>query len=162
MVRVTADLKSGYDSIEAIDGMLASLLPQLNYDEDSRHWISVCVREAAVNANKHGNREDPSKRLTLELYTEGNTLHIYIGDEGTEEFRPEDHFELKKDLLRGDGRGIFFMKQFTDEPPAVEYILKDGSISSTYRPGEIRGKRIRLVKNLPAELFLPDKSDLGQ
>lgn len=148
MQTIKMDLPSDYTHVELIDVVLVKLLDILGYDEDKRHWMSAAVREAAVNAHKHGNKEDGSKRITFEAeYASDGRITVYVGDEGTEELKVADHFGLKDDLLLSGGRGIFFMSQFTSEPPAVEYLLRDGSQTPHYTAdGSVAGKRLKLVK----------------
>ena len=38
-------------------------------DEDAQHWVGVAVRESVINAIKHGNRSDTSKRVFVEFAT---------------------------------------------------------------------------------------------
>ena len=38
-----------------------------NLDDDSMHWVSVAVRESVINAIKHGNDEDETKRVIVEF-----------------------------------------------------------------------------------------------
>ena len=35
----------------------------LGFEEDAAHYMSVAVRESVVNAIKHGNQHDESKRV---------------------------------------------------------------------------------------------------
>ena len=36
-------------------------------DEDAMHWVGVAVRESVINAIKHGNADDETKRVVVEF-----------------------------------------------------------------------------------------------
>ena len=89
-------------------------------DEDATHWVGVAVRESVINAMKHGNAEDHTKRVTLELRLEPRAepvrLVVRVLDEGPG-FDPDAVADplAPENLLRSSGRGIFFMRSFMDD-----------------------------------------------
>lgn len=89
-------------------------------DDDSMHWISVAVRESVINAIKHGNKEDQTKRVVVEFrfepLDEPSQLVVTVVDEG-EGFEPEEVADplAPENLLKSNGRGIFFMRNFMDD-----------------------------------------------
>jgi serine/threonine-protein kinase RsbW len=89
-------------------------------DEDSQHWVGVSIRECVINAIKHGNRNDASKRVWVEFATAVDNgrseLTIRVRDEG-EGFDPEEVADplAPENLLKGSGRGIFLIRSFMDE-----------------------------------------------
>ena len=94
-------------------------MQRLDFDEDSRYWIGIAVREALANAIKHGNRQDPSKQVEIDLTVEAEELVVCIRDQGSG-FDPErvpDPLD-PDNLLKPDGRGIFYMERFMDR---IEY-----------------------------------------
>ena len=107
-------------------------------DEDQLHWVSVAVRESVVNAIKHGNKNDPKKRVIIEFSpvpaNAGDELVIRIEDQG-EGFVPEEVADplAPENILKSSGRGIFLIRNFMDET-----VLKKV-------PG---GMEIRMVKKL--------------
>lgn len=110
---------SRFENIELVKVVLDDCLRQLELDEDAMHWIELAVREAVANAIKHGNRQDPEKRVDVDLAIEGDAVVIRIEDQGTgfdpsavhDPLAPENRFKR-------DGRGIFYMKKFMD---SIEY-----------------------------------------
>jgi serine/threonine-protein kinase RsbW len=107
---------SRFENIELVQLILKGSLDRLGLDEDNRHWIDVAVREAVANAIKHGNRQDPAKQVVVDLALEGDTVVIRVEDEGIG-FDPA-HLEdplAPENLLKPNGRGIFYMKSFMDE-----------------------------------------------
>ena len=93
-------------------------------DEDARHWVGVAVRESVINAIKHGNRGDEGKRVAIAFAVEAGTLEVSIRDEGGG-FDPEavPNPTAVENLLKVDGRGIFFMRSFMDD---VSYAFPPG------------------------------------
>ncbi len=152
---VRMEVPSDHAYVDLIDAVFGKVMQLAGHDEDSRYWMSIAIREAADNAHKHGNKGDNSKRITFEAeYTGEGRVTAYVGDEGSEKMDVGTHLSLKDDLLRTNGRGIFFMGQFASEPPCVEYILKDGSTTPVYPAnGAVTGKRIKLVKYRPQEVI---------
>jgi serine/threonine-protein kinase RsbW len=115
---------SRFENIELVQLILRGSLERLGLDEDNRHWIDVAVREAVANAIKHGNRQDPGKQVQVDLAMEGDSLVIRVQDEGVG-FDPS-HLEdplAPENLLKPNGRGIFYMKSFMDQ---IEYCAGPG------------------------------------
>jgi serine/threonine-protein kinase RsbW len=94
-----------------------------------------------INAIKHGNREQPAKRVTIEFaFTPVNDpteLEVKVTDEG-EGFEPQEVADplAPENILKSSGRGIFFMRSFMDD---VE--LKRAPAG---------GMEVRMVKKLAA------------
>src|ERR1041385_9175163 len=89
----------------------------IGLDEDSSHWVSVAIRESVINAIKHGNRNDSSKHVFVDLETPNDQceLTIHVRDEG-EGFDPEGVADplAPENLLKSSGRGIFLNRNFMD------------------------------------------------
>jgi serine/threonine-protein kinase RsbW len=107
---------SRFENIELVQSVLRDSLQQLGLDEDAQHWVDIAVREAVANAIKHGNSQDPGKQVQIDLAIEEGALVIRVQDEG-EGFDPGGvHDPLApENLLRPNGRGIFYMKSFMDD-----------------------------------------------
>ena len=116
---VLLSIGSEFENIELIQAVLDESLQRLDFDEDSRYWIGIAVREAVANAIKHGNRQDPQKQVEVELFVEDGQLVIRVRDQG-EGFDPGRVANPldPENLLKPDGRGIFYMNRFMD---AIEY-----------------------------------------
>ena len=90
--------------------------------------MSVALRESVVNAMKHGNRGDESKRVGVEFVLHADGLEFRVQDEGTG-FNPGEVANPvePENLLRPDGRGIFFMRKFMDEV-SYSFPAKGGTV----------------------------------
>ncbi len=109
-------LSSRYSNIELADALLAQVCRDRGVTEEARHWISMALREALANAIKHGNRQDPGKRVLVTFGGDDGTLAIEVGDEGAG-FSPEEIADplAAENQMKTSGRGIFYMRTFMDE-----------------------------------------------
>lgn len=114
--QVHLDIGSRFENIDLVQIVMETSLRQLDFDEQTSHRIGLSVREAVANAIKHGNRQDPNKRVSIELDVSNDQLMIKVSDEG-DGFDPGELPDplSKENLLRPNGRGILFMKSFMDE-----------------------------------------------
>ena len=109
-------LSSRFENIEMAQHLCSQLLEGRDVPEETRHWILMALREGLANAIKHGNRQDVSKHVHLEMDIVADTLAIAIRDEGPgfdpgavgDPLSPENR-------LKTSGRGIFYMKTFMDD-----------------------------------------------
>ncbi len=89
-------------------------------DEDQSHWVSVAVRESVINAIKHGNEHDESKRVIVEFTSlpphAPEELVIRVADQGSG-FDPEEVADplAPENMLKSSGRGIFLIRSFMDD-----------------------------------------------
>lgn len=115
---------SRFEHIDLIQIVVDDALGRLGLDEDGRHWVGIAVREAVANAIKHGNQQDPEKHVEVELVVEGEEAVIQIRDFGAG-FDPDQVGDplAPENLLKPNGRGIFYMKSFMDH---VEYSFQPG------------------------------------
>jgi serine/threonine-protein kinase RsbW len=113
---VNLDIASRLDMLEMVQTVVIHLAGVVGFDEDSTHYLSVALRESVVNAIKHGNAGDESKRVALDFVIHARAIEIRVQDEGTG-FDPGDVPDpvAPENLLKADGRGIFFMRSFMDE-----------------------------------------------
>ena len=113
---IRLSIGSRFENIELVQVVVEESLGRTELDEDSRYWIGIAVREALANAIKHGNQRDPKKRVAVGFCVVEDVVSISIADEG-EGFDPStvgNPLE-PENLLRPDGRGIFYMNRFMDE-----------------------------------------------
>lgn len=132
---VRIDFESRMDILEAIQAFVDRLAAVGGLDEDGIHDLSVSVRECVVNALKHGNKLDPSKRVTVTFGFDPGAIEVWIQDQG-EGFDPDavPDATAPENILNAAGRGLFFMRAFMSE---VEYMF----------PPE-GGTIVRLVKKI--------------
>ena len=108
-------LSSRYENLELGQAVLEYVCRLRGIGIDAEHWIGVALREALANAIKHGNQQDLSKHVHLEMDVVADTLAISIRDEGPG-FDPEAVADplAPENRLKSSGRGIFYMRTFMD------------------------------------------------
>ena len=117
-------LSSCFGNIEIAERALVDLCGQAGFSGDDCYWLVTALREAAANAIRHGNRQDPEKSVMVDFRIYDSKVTIRVEDEG-------EGFDLEAIpdptdpdyLLRPSGRGIFYMRQFMTH---VEYSRSPG------------------------------------
>ena len=109
-------LESQLDSLAKIESIVDELKEQYLIPEDIYGNILVAVTEAVNNAIRHGNKLDPSKKVDFSFEPTEKDFIFKIQDKGTG-FNPDliPDPTLAENLDKPDGRGIFIMKNLSDE-----------------------------------------------
>lgn len=122
-------------SLKDIPGFTDKLLKKLKrlkIKEDFIFDIRLALEEALVNAVKHGNREDPRKKVRVEINVSADILCIEVEDQGSGFDYKHIASPLKaRNLEKLSGRGVFLINHFMN---AVEFSRG--------------GRRIKMVKYL--------------
>ena len=117
---VRIDFRSTIDVLDVIQVVSDHVGRMVGLDEEALHWVSVAVRESVINAIKHGNCHDATKRVFVEFAAlESETppgIAIRVRDEGCG-FDPSTLSDplASENLLKSSGRGIFLIRCFMDE-----------------------------------------------
>lgn len=135
--RVTMTIPSDYHDAREVQRRIREEVERAGFDSDSQFAIKLSLEEAMINAIKHGNRQDPNKRVHVEWSVTPERTEIVIEDEGpgferTNVPDPTDDANLEKLT----GRGILLMEAYMTR---VEFSRG--------------GRRVRLIKDnqaLPA------------
>ena len=100
------------DMVQEIADKISELV---SFDDDSRYWIGLAVREAVTNAIQHGNDGDLERKVQLRFKVATDRLVIAVKDEGEglDESEIPDPLD-PQNLLKPGGRGIFFVRSFMD------------------------------------------------
>jgi serine/threonine-protein kinase RsbW len=103
------------DTAAALDVQerIVSLLEELGYPPRDVFGCRLALEEALVNAIKHGNDNDPDKKVRIECHIATDRFTIEIEDEGPG-FEPEDVPDptAEENLEKPSGRGIMLMRAF--------------------------------------------------
>ncbi len=116
---VHLEFTSAFEMLDFVQVVSEHMGRSIGLDEDSRHWVGVAVRESVINAIKHGNRNDSSKRVFVDFEAAPQTnpeLTIRVRDQG-EGFDPGELADplAPENLLKASGRGIFLIRNFMDQ-----------------------------------------------
>jgi serine/threonine-protein kinase RsbW len=110
-------LPSNGDSIPVLENFVDDLVLNLNIGDDVYANLMTCLNEAITNAIYHGNKQDPEKKVFINLEVVNQKRLIFnIADEGNGfDFNnipdPTDADNLEKLT----GRGVYIMKKLADQ-----------------------------------------------
>ncbi len=95
---------------------ILSELDRCQYTEEAKFGIKLALEEALTNAVKHGNRNDPDKKVIVHYAVTSDRMVVIVRDEGGG-FLPETVPDcLSPDRLPvPNGRGILLMRAYMDE-----------------------------------------------
>lgn len=113
-------LKSTFEESEKVPDFVANLQSKASLTEDETSTLMLLVSEAVTNAIEHGNKLDPSKEVDVEITIADKKIETIVKDQG-EGFDPSETDDpLHEDnLLNARGRGVFLLKEISDE---VKYL----------------------------------------
>src|SRR6266498_5483327 len=89
---IRLEFTSAFEMLDFVQVVSDHLSRRVGLDEDAMHWVGVAIRESVINAIKHGNRNDATKRVFVEFEISTpaavSELSIRVRDQG-EGFEPE-------------------------------------------------------------------------
>lgn len=107
---------SKVENLSLVEKLIDQVCVEYRVNEDHYGNILIALTEAVNNAIIHGNKQDPSKHITLSCETKDNNLLFIVEDEGPGfDF---DHLPDPTDpenIEKPNGRGVFLMKNLADE-----------------------------------------------
>lgn len=109
-------LPTNLESVEKAAVEAENFAKQSGFGDDAIYAIDMAVREAVANAVKHGNLLDETKKVEVTFSNLPKGLEIIVRDFG-------EGFDVDaipdptnpENLLKANGRGILFMRSFTEE-----------------------------------------------
>ncbi len=109
---IDTDLTSARNLIED----LISQVEAAGYDRDDCFAIRLAMEEALINAIKHGNKFDRSRKIRVSTDIDTQRVVITIEDQG-DGFDPASVPDptIDENLEKPCGRGIMLMKAYMDE-----------------------------------------------
>jgi len=105
---------------------ILSKLEENNFDKDDIFAVHLTFEEAFLNAVKHGNKMDPTKKVRVDYSVDADKVEISITDEG-DGFEPDavDDPRFGPGLYRPGGRGLLLMNSYMD---TVRYNKQGNSV----------------------------------
>ena len=112
-IKLRLESRIGY--VDLVHELAEGLARRAGFSKSSALNIGLAVREAAINAIKHGNGMDVKKPIEVSFEERGDLFRIRVRDQGpgfdwAQTANPLD----RENIYRTSGRGIFFMKHFVD------------------------------------------------
>lgn len=94
---------------------ILSKLEEHNFDKDDIFAVHLTFEEAFLNAVKHGNKMDPTKKVKIDYSVSSEKVEITITDEGAG-FEPESIGDPRfgNGLYEPGGRGLLLMNSYMD------------------------------------------------
>ena len=100
--------------VRVCDEVLARL-KENGFGKDDLFAVHLTLEEAFLNAVKHGNKSDPSKKVIVEYSVSKEKLEISITDQGPG-FKPDNVEDPRfgEALFKPGGRGLLLMNSYMD------------------------------------------------
>ena len=118
---------SSADNLPEIEQFIIEIVSDIeDLKEETKNNIEMAVAEAAANSILHGNKNDNSKSVLINIEISPSLLILKFKDQGAG-FKPEDVPDptLPENILKGSGRGLHIMKSLADN---VDYnFFEDGT-----------------------------------
>jgi serine/threonine-protein kinase RsbW len=112
---IRVQIESRFEFLDLVQQLAEDVCRVAGFRRDTMLNVGLAVREAVVNAIKHGNRQEAGKRVEVIFRRGPRKLVVVVRDQGAG-FDPES---LRNPLdagniFRANGRGIFFMRNFME------------------------------------------------
>ncbi len=112
-VKLRLESRIGY--VDLVHELAEGLARSAGFSKASALNVGLAVREAVINAIKHGNGMDVRKPIEVSFEQLRDLFRVRVCDRGpgfdwTHTANPLD----RENIYRTSGRGIFFMKHFVD------------------------------------------------
>jgi serine/threonine-protein kinase RsbW len=123
-------IDSDFAQQREVQAQILQRVQECGFDKDSSFAIHVALEEALINAIKHGNKLDKSKKVHVQAKIDARKAEITIEDEGpgfVREAVPDPTAE--ENLCKCSGRGILLIESYMT---SVEYSKQ--------------GRRVKMVK----------------
>jgi serine/threonine-protein kinase RsbW len=129
-------IPSRLEELDAVQRLIGEATSAFGLSEDMAYWMELTVSESVINAIRHGNRSDPTKKAHLAISFDGENVEVIVEDQG-EGFNLEELADPTRaeNLLKPCGRGILIIRSFMDEV--------------TLSPKEGGGVRLHMLKRVP-------------
>lgn len=129
-------IPSRLEELESVQKLISEATAAFGLSEDMAYWMELTVSESVINAIRHGNHFDPTKKAHLAISFDGESVEVIVDDQG-EGFNLEELADPTRaeNLLKPCGRGILIIRSFMDQV--------------TLSPKEGGGMRLHMFKRLP-------------
>ena len=110
------EIKSQRSEILKIESLLDDINKEFGLTEEKYVNLQIAISEALINAIIHGNKENPQKKVFIEITYSDKFITVKIKDEG-------EGFDLglipdptnQENIFKEHGRGLFIMKSLVDK-----------------------------------------------
>jgi len=112
----TLQLPSTEESITQLEVLIENIADQYQVSEDTFANMMTCLNEALINAIRHGNKLDPSKKVIVNAEVDPKRIIWTITDEGPGfDYNHLPDPTAPENLENLTGRGVFIIKHLADQ-----------------------------------------------
>lgn len=106
---------NNHSTLDAVEILIEEIKNRYNLSNETYYNILIAISEAVNNAMTHGNKMDPNKLISFELFANPHELEIVVQDQGSG-FDPTtiEDCTTEDNLFKDSGRGIYIMKSLCD------------------------------------------------
>ena len=124
------EIRSDLKFMSEVELLIDTVCEDLKLNEDHYGNILIAVTEAVNNAIVHGNDNDEDKKVKVEVAKKDEKVTFIVADEGNGfDFNNLPDPTAPENIEKPDGRGIFLMKNLSDE---VNFDLNGSKVSITF------------------------------
>ena len=125
-------ISSCRENVREVEGFIEKARDAYNINEDIYGNMMVAITEGVSNAIIHGNKQDESKSVNLEMNMNNSQICVEVRDEGSGyDYDNVPDPTAPENITKPGGRGLFLMKHLCDK---VEFFDQ--------------GKKIHLIFNV--------------
>ena len=114
--KISFQIQSKVDSIYPVERAILDLATEMGYDAEPCFCLRLAMDESLVNAIIHGNGNSEDKQIHVTAICDCDRIQVTVRDEGNG-FDKSKLFDPRQEpyLHRTHGRGVFLIRQFTNE-----------------------------------------------
>jgi len=113
---LSIEIASKLDSITEVETLIDNVCEELKLNEDNYGNILIAVTEAVNNAIIHGNKYSDIKKVKVDVIKSDDKVLFTVIDQGEGfDFLNLPDPTAPENIEKPDGRGIFLMKNLSDE-----------------------------------------------
>ena len=110
-VKIT--IASDYAAAREVQERILEEVVNSGFDSQSHFAIRISLEEAFINAMKHGNKNDPKKKVQIEYKVDSELVEVTVEDEGPGfERQGVPDPTLDENIEKCSGRGILLMEAY--------------------------------------------------
>ncbi len=134
VLSVSSTIESRVESVDAAEDSIRRFAQDVGFGESDQYFIGLAAREILINAVKHGNHFDHTKKVGIQLSQNGDSMVLEVNDEG-KGFQLDSVPDPRapENIERRSGRGLALALAIMDE----FYVEKHPT-----------GTHIRMIKHL--------------
>ena len=116
-VLYTLQLPSKIESITTVENFVDNLKEEYQLGDDTYANMLTCLSEATINAIIHGNKQEESKKVYINVEVQsGKRVQFTVADEGEGfDYNKLPDPTAPENLENLTGRGVFIIKHLADQ-----------------------------------------------